>query len=261
HPLPPEFRLMGTQPERWRAEDVVRIRSHARVHNLDHEVRRSAVLARFGAAADGLRKARQPDRPLETPAGFEPSVLPPEILATYLRGTEPVSFGAGQVETAAHPSELLGSNAWAIAPERTTTGRPILASDPHRAHQMPSLRHMVHLKAPGLDVIGAGEPCVPGVSFGHNRDIAFGLTIWAIDQEDLCVYDLNPDDPNSYRYRDGWEAMTVQAETLEVKGQRLRPLDLRFTRHGPVLHVDAAAGKAYALRTVWSEPGTAAYMA
>ena len=63
---------------------------------------------------------------------------------------------------------------------------------------MPSLRYIVHLKAPGpVDVIGAGEPALPGVSFGHNETIAFGLTIFEIDQEDLYVYDLNPADADA----------------------------------------------------------------
>ncbi len=261
HALPPEFKLMGTQPARWAAEDVVRIRSHARVHNLDHEIRRSAVLAAYPAEADELRKAREPNRPLVVPDGFQPAKLPDEILASYLLATEPPTFGRDTVQAAAAPSELLGSNAWALAPDRTTTGRPILASDPHRAHQMPSLRYAVHLQAPGLNVIGAGEPCVPGVSFGHNDDIAFGLTIWPIDQEDLYVYDLKPDDPLAYRYGDGWERMTVVEETLAVRGEPDRQIAHRFTRHGPVLHVDADGDKAYALRTVWTEPGTAAYLA
>jgi len=259
HPLPPEFHLMGTRPALWQADDVVRIRSHARVHNLDHELRRSAVLAKYGAEADGLRKARQPNRPLQVPEGFAPAELPPDILQTYLLATEPPTFGSGEVE--APPSELLGSNAWALTADRTATGRPILASDPHRAHQMPSLRYIVHLQAPDLNVIGAGEPAVPGVSFGHNQDIAFGLTIWPIDQEDLYVYDLHPQDPDRYRYNGEWESMQIRREWLPVKGDTDRPIELRFTRHGPVLHVDPAANKAFALRTVWTEPGTAAYLA
>lgn len=262
HRLPPEFALMGTRPARWQAEDVVRIRSHARVNNVDQEIRRSAVLAKYGAEADSLRKMRQPDRPLRVPEGFEPAELPPEILKTYLLATEAPVFGKGDVQAAEMSSELMGSNAWALTPDRTTTGRAIMASDPHRAHQMPSLRYMVHLQAPGLNVIGAGEPGVPGVSFGHNDDIAFGLTIWFVDQEDLYIYDLHPEDPDRYRYNGDWETMRTVTEWLPVKGDEAEQrLDLRFTRHGPVLHVDRAAGKAYAVRTIWTEPGTAAYLA
>jgi penicillin amidase len=261
YPLPPEFRLMGTRPARWRAEDVVRIRSHARVNNLDQEIRRSAVLAKYGTEADSLRKMRTPDRPLRVPEGFEPAELPAEILKTYLLATEPPVFGTDTVQGPEVSSELIGSNAWALTPDRTTTGRAIMASDPHRAHQMPSLRYMVHLQAPGLNVIGAGEPAVPGVSFGHNEDIAFGLTIWFVDQEDLYVYDLHPEDPDRYRYNDDWETMRTVSEWLPVKGEAERQIALRYTRHGPVLHVDRAAGKAYAVRTIWTEPGSAAYLA
>lgn len=261
HELPPEFRLMGTRPGRWQAEDVVRVRSHARVQNVDSEIRRSAVVAKYGAEADSMRKARQPDRPLKIPEGFDPAEFPPELFETYMLATEPPTFGTDEVQAEAPPSELLGSNAWALTPDRTTTGRAILASDPHRAHQSPGLRYICHLQAPGLNVIGAGEPAIPGVSFGHNEDIAFGLTIWPIDQEDLYIYDLNPDDADQYRYNGAWETMQVVREWLPVKGEADRPIELRFTRHGPVLHVDRAAGKAYGVRTVWSDPGTAAYMA
>ena len=88
-----------------------------------------------------------------------------------------------------------------VAPSRTATGRAILANDPHREHSVPSLRYIVGLNAPGLSVIGAGEPALPGISIGHNGTIAFGLTIFNVDQEDLYVYELNPADPNQYRYR------------------------------------------------------------
>src|SRR5262249_19151955 len=108
-------------------------------------------------------------------------------------------------------SVALGSNNWTIAPARTTTGRAILANDPHRAHGAPTLRYMIPLRAPGLDVIGAGEPFLPGLSIGHNEAIAFGLTRFYIDQEDLYVYETNPGNPDEYRYRGRWEPMTVIA--------------------------------------------------
>lgn len=66
------------------------------------------------------------------------------------------------------------------------------------------MRYVVHLTAPGLDVIGATEPPTPGVFIGHNDRMAFGLTIFPMDQEDLYVYETHPDDPDQYRYGDGW---------------------------------------------------------
>jgi penicillin amidase len=152
-----------------------------------------------------------------------------------------------------------GSNNWVIAPSRTETGRPILANDPHRQLGAPSLRYIVALNAPGLNVIGAGEPALPGISLGHNDDIAFGLTIFYIDQEDLYVYELNKNDPDSYRYKSGWAKMQVVRESIEVKGGAAREVELRFTQHGPVLSLDAAKHRAFAMRTVWNEPGLAGY--
>jgi penicillin amidase len=204
------------------------------------------------------------------PEGLDPCTIKPEILNDYNLATRDVTFAApGQQRTSLEPETFLaemgdrvsaiGSNNWTIAGSRTATGRPILANDPHRAHGVPSLRYVVHLNAPGLSVIGAGEPALPGISIGHNGQIAFGLTIFAIDQEDLFVYETNPDNQNQYRYRNGWEDMRVVRETIEVKGENPREVELRFTRHGPVLNTDPAQRRAYAMRSVWFEPGTSAY--
>src|SRR4029450_7253666 len=97
---------------------------------------------------------------------------------------------------------------------RTATGRPILANDPHRPVGVPSLRYIAHLNAPGLSIIGAGEPALPGVSLGHNGTTGLGIPIFYIDQEDLYVYDTRA---NAYRYKGGFEPMTVVRESIEVK--------------------------------------------
>ena len=259
--LPLEFRATGTTPARWAAEDVVRCRSHARVRNADSEVTRSAILARFGEDADRLHRDLQPEWTLQVPDGIAPHVIPPEVMRTYLMGCEPHPLDTTDPADKQAFTGEWGSNNWALAPARTTTGRPILASDPHRVHDQPSLRYVAHLVAPGLDVIGAGEPAIPGVSLGHNDRVAFALTIHPSDQEDLYVYELNDADPDLYRHGDGWERMRVVTETIPVRGGEAVTVELRFTRHGPVLHADAAARRAYALRSVWWEPGTAAYMA
>ncbi len=261
--LPVEFRLLGTRPQKWAPEDVVRCRTHARVRNLDSEVTRTNIVARFGLDADRLHKKIQPEWRVAVPEGLEPHPIPPEVMRTYLLATEPNAVGTA---TPAEPLDVasadsFGSNNWALAPSRTSTGRAILASDPHRVHELPSLRYIAHLVAPGLDVIGAGEASVPGVSLGHNDRIAFSLTIHPSDQEDLYVYELDPADPDLYRYGDGWERMRTLSEEIPVRGGAAVARELKFTRHGPVLHVDRATNRAYALRSVWMEPGTAAYLA
>jgi penicillin G amidase len=153
-----------------------------------------------------------------------------------------------------------GSNNWIIHGSLTQTGRPILANDPHRAHAVPALRYLVHLSSPEFDGIGAGEPILPGIMLGHNGKIAFGLTLFfGPDEEDVYVYETDPGDSNRYRYGEGWEDMRVVEETIVVKGAPDHKLVLKFTRHGPVIYEDVAGRRAFAVRTVWFEPGAAPY--
>ncbi|MCK2244188.1 MULTISPECIES: penicillin acylase family protein [unclassified Crossiella] len=255
--LPEEFRRLGYRPARWAPEDVVRIRSHGLTSNLGQEVTRARIACAAGLETDKLRQPLQPDRPIQPPGGLDPCVLPPGVLLTFDLATRPVEFSGGQVVSVAREEFTEGSNNWAVAPSRTGTGRAQLANDPHRAYAAPSLRYLSHLSAPGLDVIGANEPALPGVSIGHNGRIAFGLTIFPMDQEDLYVYELDPADPTRYRYKDGWEPIRVLRERISVAGKEPVEVELPFTRHGPVMAVKD--GRAFAVRSAWLEPGMAPY--
>ncbi len=283
--VPLEFRLLGYRPARWNAEDVVRIRHHGLTLNFESEVVRAGLFCRFGSEgetsvgrrADWLRRELDPPDPPVLADGFDPCSIPvAELKRAYDLATATPRFTRESVSTGrdgasrwiplyARSDDALdsraacGSNNWAIAPSRTTTGRPILASDPHRAHGAPSLRYLSHLRAPGLDVIGAGEPFLPGISIGHNGTIAFGLTRFYIDQEDLYVYETNPENPDEYRYRGRFEPMTIVEEEIAVKGEGPRKATLRFTRHGPVLYHDPKSRRAFALRAAWLDAGMAPY--
>lgn len=276
-PLPPEFELFGTKPSHWHPEDVVRPRTHCLIRNAISEVQRAYTLSRSGKRAEALRKHLEPPVTPTTAEDLDLGSIPLDLVQRYQLAVAPPTFtpdrlsatmddawkwrttsAAGDV-TQATDSE--GSNNWAIAPALTETGRPILASDPHRVHGVPSLRYMVHLTAPGIDVIGAGDPAAPGIIIGHSDFAAFCLTTYGADQQDVYVYDLDPDDPLSYRYGDGWERMEVVDEVFEVKGHAPVTLPLHFTRHGPVMLEEPDNNRAYAIRSVWSDAGTSAYMA
>jgi penicillin G amidase len=272
-PMPIEFKLTDSRPDTWRAEDVLRIRSHALVSNVTSEVARARVVCAGGLKADKLRRKIEPlGHEVTVPPGLNPCDVPADVLKDYLLATKQVDFSERapsaqradlsaerQLAAALERQSTEGSNNWVVAPSRTASGRPILANDPHRQLGIPSLRYIVALNAPGLNIIGAGEPALPGISFGHNDDIAFGITIFWIDQEDLYVYELNKSDPDSYRYQSGWAKMQIVRETIEVKGGAAREVELRFTRHGPVLAIDAPNHRAFAMRTVWNEAGLAGY--
>ncbi|UCC26604.1 MAG: penicillin acylase family protein [Gemmatimonadales bacterium] len=155
----------------------------------------------------------------------------------------------------------LGSNNWVVSGRLSASGYPLMANDPHRVQAAPSLRYWVHLVGPGWNVIGGGEPVLPGVSIGHNGHGAWGLTVFATDSEDLYVYDLHPEDPELYRYRDTWERMTVIVDTIPVRGRAPEVVEHRYTRHGPVVSHHPGARIAYAVRAAWLEPGGAPYLA
>ncbi|MFM7119091.1 MAG: penicillin acylase family protein, partial [Gammaproteobacteria bacterium] len=285
--LPPEFTLLDYAPARWAPEDIVRIRSHGLWRNVTAEVQRARIACRHGLPAAQAWKVLEPDWTARLPAGLDPCTIPEDVLDVYLLAKAPVRFDATPLVTAAgarqhdragwQPSPVpaagtplrrtrlaeiaradldrnIGSNNWVVAPSRTATGRPILANDPHRAHDVPSLRYIAHLSAPGLDVIGAGEPALPGISIGHNGTVAFGLTIFGLDHEDLYVYQR---DRNGYRYQSRSEPIVTVAETIPVRGEPPRTVQLRFTRHGPIVFEDAY--RLFALRAAWLEPGMAPY--
>ncbi|WP_236825332.1 MULTISPECIES: penicillin acylase family protein [unclassified Blastococcus] len=259
--LPIEFRELGYEPSFWAPTDVTRIRSHGLFYNLREEVARAFTVRDHGVAVEELRRRREPHRDLVVPEGLDLAKIPDDVLAVYELATTPPVFTARQPDEAQGAVLPEGSNNWVLSGDRTATGRPLLANDPHRAAAaLPGLRYLAHLSAPGFDVIGGGEPGLPGISIGHNGQIAFGLTIFAIDQEDLYVYELNPDDPLEYRYQGRWERMRVEHDTIDVADGQQIEVELVFTRHGPVIHSDPAAGTAFAVRAAWLEPGMAPYL-
>src|SRR5207245_1429684 len=141
------------------------------------------------------------------------------------------------------------SNNWVIDGSLSASGKPMLASDPHRAITAPSLRYLVHLNAPGWNVIGSGEPALPGVALGHNEHIAWGFTIVGTDQADIYVEETNPADRTEYKVGERWEKMKVIHEKVRVKGIADAPgVELHFTRHGPVIHQDSKRNRAFALK-------------
>ncbi len=276
-PLPPEFAELGTRPRHWAPEDVVRIRTHCLSRNATSELARKIVQGLADPETDLLRMPLNPPVPDSEWAVTHPADLPADALAVYELATAPVTFsherlnatledaprwsGVDARKTVIARDMPDGSNNWAIGPANTATGRPIMASDPHRAHAAPSLRYMVHMTAPGLDLIGAGEPSSPGIMAGHNGTAAVSLTIFCADQEDVMVYDTLPDAPQTYRYGDGTEDMVQVDEVFAVKGAPDQTLPLLFTRHGPVVWQDSARNLAVAVRTVFTDPGSAPYMA
>lgn len=274
--LPVEFRALGILPGKW-TPDVVISRHQGLLGNIGEELAVGRAVATLGA--EQVRDLlwfhpREPDLALHP--GIDSASLSEDILELYNAYRRPVAFRPGDVLPAYRNTETamalvekglpvdslsLGSNNWVVTGSHMANGRPLMANDPHRTIAVPSLRYMVHLSAPGWDVIGGGEPEIPGVSIGHNGYGAWGLTVFETDGEDLYVYETNPANPDQYRYKGAWEDMEVIEEHIPVKGRQDYLAVLKYSRHGPIVYQDTLRNRAYAVRCAWLEPGGAPYLA
>jgi len=290
--LTPEFKMAGIKPGDWTAAVVIS-RFNGLLGNIEQELNMALAIRAIGAEkVKDLEHFQPADPDLTIDPAIDSSLLTKDILELYRAFRTPFRFTADElvaglragqavarsddrldgrlddssIET---PSALelsqrredIGSNNWIVGPKLTSSGYPLMMNDPHRNQQAPSLRYWVHLVAPGWNVIGGGEPSLPGVSIGHNEFGAWGLTIFGTDSEDLYVYDTNPANPMQYKYQGGWEPMNVISESIPVKGGRPEAVELKYTRHGPVVFEDKAHHKAYAVRAAWREIGGAPYLA
>jgi penicillin amidase len=128
-----------------------------------------------------------------------------------------------------------GSNNWVLAGSRTSSGKPLLANDPHLQITLPSIWFEIDLHSPNFRVVGVSFPGVPLVVIGHNASIAWGVTNSAADVQDVYVERLN-EARDSYLDVDGWKPLLQKEEIIRVRG-RSEPekLEVLWTGRGPIL--------------------------
>jgi penicillin amidase len=284
--LPLPFRLLGIEPKLWTPEVVIS-RHQGLLGNIGLELNTGRAVCTIGE--EKVRELRyfHPHDPILTldPLVNCDSLVSNDVLHLYTSYRRPIRFEPDDIVLAEfRNSEIafesiasvmneeekelqkrsiddIGSNNWVVSGELTQDGWPMMINDPHRSQAIPSLRYWSHLVGPGWNVIGGGEPEIPGISIGHNEFGAWGLTVFNTDGEDLYVYETNPLNSNQYRYNGYWEEMRVISETINVKGSEPVELELKYTRHGPVSFEDAENNLAYAVRPAWMEVGGAPYLA
>ena len=278
HPeqLPIEFKLLNTIPQKWTPEVVIS-RHQGLLGNIGSELLVSRMVALLGK-----KKSKElfNFHPMEPDLSIDPRIkkdwLFQDILELYNAYRRRIQFTKDDLmsfqsklpsyqnqETEFTFPEIfdIGSNNWIVDGSMTQSGYPIMANDPHRRQSTPSLRYMAHLVAPGWNVIGGGEPEIPGISIGHNEHGAWGLTVFRTDAEDLYFYEINPDNTEQYEYNGKWENMKSILDTIRVKDMDDQYVTHKFTRHGPVLYVNEDEGFACAMRCGWLEPGGSPYLA
>jgi penicillin amidase len=280
--LPVEFKLTGVTPEPWTAKTVVlrwaqlgvdSVRGHA-----ISEIQLALNAKRLGVKEANRRAAPDPWDDLTVPDGLDLNWFTDDLLAAARKGdgnpfapgvlpspdiVEPYRSLVPRVQAARLMPELQdmdGSNNWVVSGKHTASGIPILSNDPHRTIEMPALRYFVHMVSPGWNMIGGGEPPFVGVDAGNNQTMAWGFTFAGTDMVDVFVEETNPADANQTKYNGAWEPMKIIREEIKVKGEATpRVVELKFSKHGPVFYEDVANHRAFAVKSINQEPGTAPY--
>ena len=243
--LSPEFLVLRTRPGVWQPEDSV---GWALMMALDLGGNWGTEFARLAAAQvlDNERlwqlfppyPGEAPAITLDLPALYHRlGVFRPLATAQAAPAPATESLRAWSDAVVAHAGNVdgRGSNNWVVAGSHTTTGKPLLANDPHLGLNAPALWYFARLHAPGLDVIGATLPGMPFVVLGRTAGAAWAFTNTGPDVQDLYLEQIDPQDATRYRTPEGWTAFETRTETIAVRGGPDITHTVRTTRNGPVL--------------------------
>lgn len=242
--LPIEFRILRYTPKPWQPEDSIVI-ANQMVKDLNYgyifdTVAREKILARLGPdlTSDLYVNRSWHDRP--------PTVMREDLSQTDASANDsddddddaesPDNSVTRGNDSHALPEEGIpvnGSNDWVVSGAHTVTGKPLLCDDMHLGHQMPNLWYEAHLHAGPYDVVGVTLPGMPYVIVGHNQRIAWGFTNVGPAVTDLYIENFNAQ--GAYQSPKGWSEPEHRAEVIHVKGKPDLTLDVRITRHGPIV--------------------------
>ena len=225
--LPPEFLLLGHEPEPWRpADSLVWLKMMAwdLGDNFSDEMLRARLAGRLDAAQLQDLWAQHPDDPLPALDARSPALDTVDIDFAALAAAVPAQSGSG-----------FGSNGWALSGAHTDSGKPLLANDPHLRLEVPSVWYLAHVSTPEFEIVGATLPGLPFPLLGRTENFAWGFTNTGPDVQDLFVERIDPDDPARYLAPEGSLPFAVRTETIGVSGGEAVELTVRETRHGPVV--------------------------
>ncbi|UOR13044.1 penicillin acylase family protein [Halobacillus amylolyticus] len=204
--LPPGFKLMGIEPGTWQPVDSLTIGKYMAFDLGGHWERQAFNYY----ALNKFPKAK----------ALELFPVYPKDAPTIINETEVVDV-ATSFQDAVIPPEFNGSNNWVLSGERTASGFPLLADDPHLGLATPSIWYQMHLDSPEYQVSGVIFAGIPGIILGHNEDIAWGVTNVGPDVQQLYIEKRNPDQSDQFMFEGKWEQAEVISEPIQVKGGKL----------------------------------------
>ena len=260
--LPVEFRILGYAPKPWTPEDSVVI-ANVMVKDLNYHyffdaLAREKILAKLGPelTADLYVNHSWHDRP---PTVMREDINEPDNSPGNDNQDDEEDSPDNAVtqnkipraELRQLPEEVPvnGSNDWVVSGAHTVTGKPLLSNDMHLGHQMPNLWYEAHLHSGTLDVAGVTLPGMPYVVVGHNQRIAWGFTNVGPTVTDAYIENFNAQ--GAYQTPTGWVQPEHRSEVIHVKGQPDVSLDVKITRHGPII-TDLVAGETRPLALRWT---------
>ena len=233
--LPVEYKILNFLPEEWtplKCALLLKQMSAVLAMGSD-EFYMSNILNKFGPEVTNNLFPNYPFKedpiiPKGTKWVFKPLTVPPT----------PVAFNQMMSSnTQTHQKEDgIGSNNWAVSGEKTVSGYPILANDPHLNLTLPSIWYQIQLNAPGLNAYGVSLPGAPGITIGFNQDIAWGVTNVAADVLDFYQIKFKDNDHKSYWYNDKWNNTTQRLENIKIRGEKTEVDTVTYTHHGPVVY-------------------------
>ena len=245
--LPVEFWLTRLTPEPWTAADSV---AWTKMMAWDLGGNWRSELLRMQLARTLPTASIQEFLP-PYPGDAAPKL--PELQELYRNLDQPIRQLA---ESLGRDADFpVGSNNWVVGGVRSASGKPLLANDPHLGLSAPPVWYFAHLHAPGIDVIGASLPGVPGIILGRNDRIAWGFTNTGPDVQDLYIEKI--DSSGNYLTPEGPRPFAVLSEIIKVKGATDERLTVRVSRHGPVISDVVAAAldavpRGHALAFAWT---------
>ncbi len=248
--LPIEYRIIGSSPEPWEpwhSMAVFKVR-HIMMGSFERKLWNARMVRRLGVAKaqDAIPESR-PGELLIVPPGKEYSGPTDKSLPDFSEGSD----WPGLLDW-----EEGGSNNWAVHGSRTASGLPLLAGDPHRGLEAPSVYYQNHIACDEFDVVGLSFPGVPGFPhFGHNAHVAWCVTHAMADYQDLFIERFKEGDTRYYEFKGEWEPADISTEVIQVAGGPSEECEIVSTRHGSIVAGDPDKGTALALRyTATSEP-------
>lgn len=242
-PLPPEFWLLrAPAPEPWTPIDSI---GWSLMMALDLGGNFNAEITRMRLAQRGLTMEQIGQFLPPYPGESWPAL--PDYTALYRSLGGQTQRAAALIRAFDFGIEGLGSNNWVVSGARSETGKPLLANDPHLGLSAPALWYFARLTSPAGTVIGATLPGVPSVVLGRNDRIAWGFTNTGPDVQDVFIEKIDPADSTRYQTPDGWARFETVREVIQVRGAPDEVLNVRISRHGPIISDGASGGATQAV--------------